>query len=122
MIYSKLEEEQINKVLALFENYIRNSPYIDITCSEKTEYHYFSVDFHAGINDKWEVEPKFIKSAEMLCGMMFMEIGYDVVNFSGKKHNLYEADEEERNEIERRLKPYIKQLPKYEKLLEEIYL
>ena len=48
-------------------------------------------------------------------------IACDVVEEKGKSHDLRLCGTEEREEIQKRLLPYLRQLPEYEHLVEELF-
>lgn len=121
MNYTKQEKIEIEKVRAVFGDYIRTSPCMDLVWSDKAGYLYLNLELTAGCPGELGTAPTFIRNAEMLCDRLFMEIVYDVINSSGKGHAPYEADEQERAEIERRLRPCLRQLPEYARLTKQLY-
>lgn len=119
--YSEAQQSKIEKVRAAFQDYIQNSGYIDLLWSDKVGYVLLPLNPESEDEIRVELEPELIESAEMLCERLFAEIFYDVINFSGKKHDTDKADAEERAEVQRRLRPYIEKFPEYKSLAEPLY-
>lgn len=120
--YSKTQRSKIEKVRAVFSEYIKTSPYMDLVWSDKVGYFYLDLNLEAECPGELASMPAYIQNAQMLCSRLFMEIVYDVINSSGKGHAAYEADEQECSEIAKRLRPYLKQLPEYGDLTEQLYV
>lgn len=119
--YTSEQKAKIEKVRAAFQDYIQNSGYIDLLWSDKVGYVLLPLNPESEDGIRVELEPELIESAEMLCERLFTEIFYDVINFSGKKHDTDQADAEERAEVERLLRPYIEQFQEYKSLAEPLY-
>ncbi len=119
--YTSEQKAKIEKVHAAFQDYIQNSGYIDLLWSDKVGYVLLPLNPENEDGFRVEAEPELIESAEMLCERLFTEIFYDVINFSGKKHDTDQADDEERAEVQRRLRPYIEKFPEYKSLAEPLY-
>lgn len=119
--YTQKQKSQIEKVRTVFSGYIQNSPYIDLLWSKKLGYLLVSVNPEAEKGSALESDPLVIKSAEMLCDLLLNEILLDVINSSGKGHDCDDPDEEECAEIQKRLRPYMEQLPEYERLAGELF-
>ena len=119
--YSEAQRSKIEKVRAAFQDDIQNSGYIDLLWSDKAGYVLLPLNPENEDGFRVESEPELIENAEMLCERLFTEIFYDVINFSGKKHDTDQVDAEERAEVERRLRPYIEKFPEYKSLAEPFY-
>lgn len=119
--YTPAQKAEIEKVRAVFREYIRTNPYLDLVWSEKLGYLLVSLNPKKEKAAALESEPFVIETGEMLCELLFREILLDVVNSSGKGHDSDEPDGEERAEFERRLCHYTALLPRYGYLKERFF-
>ncbi len=111
------KNEEMEQVGRVFGEYIQKSPYLEWLFSEKLGY--ILMQIHEETSEIMESE--VIEDPERFCRLLFEEVAQDVLELTGKEHDLHEADELERAEIEKRLLPYIEQLPQYEGLLEKLF-
>ena len=114
MLYSKKEREAVEKVIAVFQEYIKSSQYLDLVWSEKLGYILHSISEKTR---SLEMFPFVVLDAKSLCDKLFNEIVTDVLQLTGNDHSPWNADPLERAEIERRLAEYTAQLPEYECLV-----
>lgn len=120
-VYSTNQRAAIEKVISVFSDYIRKSPYIDLVCSEKIGYLFLTLNPDAKDPGELELLPFSIKNAEMLCKLLFTEIGYDAADALGKGRGYDEPGEEECAETQKRLRPYLERLPEYRALAEQFF-
>ena len=94
-MYTKEQNEEIEKVCRVFDSYIRENPYFDVVWSDKLGYIYLS-----GIAPDREgvcMAPLILRTGEDLCSS------------------------DERKKIKEELKPYMDQLPEYTHLVTELF-
>ena len=111
MVYTKQEKQEIERVLAVFAEYLNQRDHCDIAWSNKLGY--LLLDYHTYVDD---VTP--IRTAADLCREMLDYMMIDSVTKSTSGHLLKEIDTTEKAEIQRLWQPYFEQLPEYEYLRE----
>lgn len=118
-VYSTNQRAAIEKVVSVFSDYIRKSPYMDLVWSEKIGYLFLTLNPDAEDPGELELLPFSIKNAEMLCELLFTEIFYDTADALGKGRGYDEPGEEECAETRKRLRPYLERLPEHKALAEQ---
>lgn len=116
-MYTKEQKEKLEKVMEVFGDYMKESPYVEVVWSEKIGYIFLNVD-------KKHQDVDFIiplDCTETLCGRLCYEVAQDVLMLTGNDHAVREADPLEKAEIWRRLEPYLEQLPEYRYLAEKMF-
>lgn len=115
MIYNKKE---IEKILSIFNSYLFNSQHLDLLLSDKMGYVLLCIDT---VNDMI-LDSILIRDPEELVEQFICEMIADVLSLNDYEHD--KADPLELEEIRRRVKPYIDQLPDYaesiQKLIDDI--
>ena len=111
MVYTKQEKQEIERVLAVFAEYLNQRDHCDIAWSNKLGY--LLLDYHTYVDD---VTP--IRTAADLCREMLVYIMIDVISMTKLEHNFKELNAMEQAEILRRWQPYFEKLPEYEYLRE----
>ena len=106
MVYTKQEKQEIERVLAVFAEYLNQRDHCDIVWSNKLGY--LLLDYHTYVDD---VTP--IRTAADLCREMLDYMMIDSVTKSKSGHLLKEIDAAEKAEIQRLWQPYFEQLPEY---------
>lgn len=119
--YTSEQKAEIEKVRAVFLEYIQTSPYIDLLWSDKFGYLLVSIDPTPKSTAALESDLDLIDSGETLCNLLFSEIYLDVINSVGKKHDSTDPDKQQRAEFERRRYHYTALLPEYEHLRGEFF-
>lgn len=114
MMLKAEKNEAIEKVRAVFEEYIKASPYMDLLWSDKLGYVLMLIDKKTSE----VVENRVIADAESLCRYLIHEISQKVLELMGKDHDTYDLSSLEHAEIEKELKPYMDRLPEYGYLFE----
>lgn len=118
-IYSPETKAAIDKVIAVFQNYIKTCPYFEVLWSDKVGYIYLNIDTASGrVGDMGVVQ---IESAEELLDHLIYEFAVDTMEEGGHTVDPTEASKIERAEIERRLAPFMEQLPMYSDRVERIF-
>ena len=105
MNYSKEQLFQIDKVKSVFNEFITNSPDIDLTWSDKIGY-----IFYNGIcpsTGDFLAEPVIIKDAAMLCSQLLYEIAFSELQSFLDFRDLHECSSVERALIEKACAPYV---------------
>lgn len=117
-LYTQTQKDGIEKVIAVFAEYIKDSPYADIVLSDKLGYVFLNID-----PDKFsiEMEPVIIESAEKLCEELLHEISNDVMENTSHEFTLAEAPLDIRLEIESRFGVYLDQLPQYRYIADDMF-
>ena len=111
MVYTKQEKQEIERVLAVFAEYLNQRDHCDIAWSNKVGY--LILDFSSDIDSV-----TLIGTAEDLCREMLVYIMIDVISMTKLEHTFKELNTMEQAEILRRWQPYFEQLPEYEYLRE----
>lgn len=118
-IYSPETKAAIDRVIAVFQNYIKTCPYFEVLWSDKVGYIYLNIDTASGrVGDMGVVQ---IESAEELLDHLIYEFAVDTMEEGGHTVDPTEASKIERAEIERRLAPFMEQLPMYSDRVERIF-
>jgi len=117
MIYSKEEQESIEKVKEVFAEYIANFKDMDLVYSEKAGYVIlFGIRIEEG---RLTMDPIFIREGGQLCDFLLYEIACETMTRIGEFHDIHEATAEEKVIIKKDFEPYMVQLPEYEYLIEK---
>lgn len=117
MVQKAKKNEEIEKVVDVFQNYIKTSPYIEWLWSDKLGYILMQISVEK--QDIWE--SRIISDAGRLCWILLNEIAEDTMQTGGSEHAVSEADEKEKAEIKKQLKSYVEQLPEYTYLYERLF-
>ncbi len=116
-MYTKEQKEQLEKVMEVFQDYLKESPYAEVVWSEKIGYIFLNVDMK--YQDVDLMIP--LDCAETLFSRLCYEVVQDVLMMTGNDHAVREADPLETAEIWRRLAPYLERLPEYRYLTEKMF-
>lgn len=116
-MYTKEQKEQLEKVMEVFQDYLKESPYAEVVWSEKIGYIFLNVDMK--YQDVDLMIP--LDCAETLFSRLCYEVAQDVLIMTGNDHAVREADPLETAEIWRRLDPYLERLPEYRYLTEKMF-
>lgn len=117
MVQEAKRDAEMEKVYRVFEDYIKDSPYIEWLWSEKLGY----ILMQISAKEREVVESRVIMDAGDFCRILFHEVAEDVLRRQNSDHTSYEADASERNEIKKSLKPYADRLPEYRDYLEAVF-
>ena len=116
MLYEEMEKKEIERVYAVFADYIRESPYLEWLWSDKLGYLLLKIS----TEKRYVEEEILVDTADQLAEVLFSEVLMDVLQMTGNDHTEQTADPLELAEIKRRWKPYIDQLPEYAYLCDEL--
>lgn len=111
-------KEAIERVMSVFSEYIKTTPYFDIVWSGKVGYIYISIDSCRGTVG--DMDCLVIDSPEELLDKLLYEMAVDIMEEVGHTIDPTEATLLERREIERRIHPYLEQLPAYQDRLQRV--
>ena len=117
--YEAETKRAIEQVIDLFNDYIRTSTHFELLWSDKLGYIYISIDNVRGTigdMDCWVVD-----CAEGLLDKLVSELAIDIMEEVGHTIDPTEATLLERREIERRIQPYLDQLPAYQDRLQRVF-
>lgn len=118
-IYTPETKAAIDKVIAVFQDYIKTCPYFEVLWSDKVGYTYLNIDTASGrVADMGVV---LIESAEELLDHLLFELAVDMMEEGGHTVDSTEASKIERAEIERKLAPFMDQLPEYSDWVERVF-
>ena len=118
-IYAPETKAAIDRVIAVFQDYIKTCPYFEVLWSDKVGYIYLDIDTASGrVADMGVV---LIESAEELLDHLLYEFAVDTMEEGGHTVDPTEASKIERAEIERRLAPFMEQLPMYSDRVERVF-
>ena len=117
--YEPETKRAIEQVIDVFNDYIRTSTHFELLWSDKVGYIYISIDNVRGTigdMDCWVVD-----CAERLLDKLVSEMAIDIMEEVGHTIDPTEATQLERREIERRIQPYLEQLPAYRDRLQRVF-
>lgn len=117
--YESETKRDIEQVIDVFNDYIRTSTHFELLWSDKGGYIYISIDNVRGTigdMDCWVVD-----CAEKLLDKLVSEMAIDIMEEVGHTIDPTEATQLERREIERRIQPYLEQLPAYQDRLQRVF-
>lgn len=117
--YDPSVKEGIERVMSVFSDYIKTTPYFDIVWSDKVGYIYISIDNCRGTVG--DMDCIVIDEAEELLDKMLNEMAVDIMEEGGHTLSPVEASALERAEVERRLSVYLEQLPEYRDRIKYVF-
>lgn len=110
------KSEEMERVLQVFDQYLKASPCLEWLWSEKLGY----ILMQICAESSEIVESRVMEDAQSFCRVLLREIAQNVLTKTEKEHDINEADVLEQTEIKKRWKPYIDQLPEYAFLCETL--
>lgn len=119
MLYTKEQKTELERMVSAFGDYIRNSEYLELFCSDKIGYILLKISIPSR---SIPLNPVVIEDGEELFEELLIEIANDVLEDTGNEHDRRNADPLERAEMEKRFRPYMEQFPQYRKLAEDIMM
>ena len=118
-IYAPETKAAIDKVIAVFQDYIKTCPYFEVLWSDKVGYIYLDIDTVSG--RVADIGVVLIDSAEELLDHLIYDFAVDTMEEGGHTVDPTEASKIERAEIERRLAPFMEQLSMYSDRVERVF-
>ena len=116
MLYEEMEKKEIERVYAVFADYIRESLYLEWFWSDKLGYLLLKIS----TKKRYVEEEILVDTADQLAEVLFSEVSMDVLQMTGNDHTEQTADPLELAEIKRRWNPYIDQLPEYAYICDDL--
>lgn len=116
MLYEETEKKEIERVYAVFADYIRESPYLEWLWSDKLGYLLLKIS----TKKRYVEEEILVDTADQLAEVLFSEVSMDVLQMTGNDHPEQTADPLELAEIKRRWNPFLERLPEYQTVCEKI--
>lgn len=117
--YEPETKRAIEQVIDVFNDYIRTSTHFELLWSDKVGYIYISIDNVQGsIGDTGCC---VVNCGEELFDKLVWESAVDIMEEVGHTIDPTEATLLERREIERRIHPYLEQLPTYQDRLQRVF-
>lgn len=112
-------KESIERVMSVFADYIKTTPYFDIVWSDKVGYIYISIENCRGTVG--DMDCIVLDEPEELLDKVLNEMAVDIMEEGGHTLSPVEASALERAEVERRLEVYLDQLPEYKDRLKLVF-
>ena len=117
--YEPETKKAIEKVIDVFKDYILTSLHFDLLWSDKLGYIYIGIDNVRGsIGDTGCC---VVNCGEELFDKLVWELAVDIMEEVGHTIDPTEATLLERRAIERRIQPYLEQLPAYQDRLQRVF-
>lgn len=110
--YEPSVKEGVERVMSVFSDYIKTTPYFDIVWSDKVGYIYISIENCRGTVG--DMDCIVLDEPEELLDKLLNEMAVDIMEEGGHTLSPVEASALERAEVERRLNAYLEQLPEYQ--------
>ncbi len=117
--YDPSVKEGIERVMSVFSDYIKTTPYFDIVWSDKVGYIYISIENCRGMVG--DMDCIVLDDPEELLDKLLNEMAVDIMEESGHTLSPVEASALERAEVERRLSAYLDQLPEYQSRIKYVF-
>lgn len=117
--YDPSVKEGIERVMSVFSDYIKTTPYFDIVWSDKVGYIYISIENCRGTVG--DMDCIVLDDPEELLDKLLNEMAVDIMEEGGHTLSPVEASALERAEVERRLSAYLDQLPEYRERLKLVF-
>lgn len=117
--YEPSVKEGIERVMSVFSDYIKTTPYFDIVWSDKVGYIYISIENCRGTVG--DMDCIVLDEPEELLDKLLNEMAVDIMEEGGHTLSPVEASALERAEVERRLNAYLEQLPEYQGRLKLVF-
>lgn len=119
-MYTKEQNQEIEKVIDAFADYIHTNPYFDVVLSEKIGY--VLLDGISKDKDALGMAPSVLREGEELCEACIYNIACDTMENENGNKDFSNCTEQEKEAIRNALNPYIKTLPeKYNELVENLF-
>ena len=117
MKYTEKQKKEIERVIDVFTGYLDNSADMDIAYSKKIGYFFIDVNV-----EKSHIvgESEIINEPKDIVYDIFDSFVQEILEDSGKEHDLGNADEEEIIAIKRKMQHYVELLPEYQYVMNEI--
>lgn len=112
-------KETIERVMSVFSDYIKTTPYFDIVWSDKVGYIYISIENCRGTVG--DMDCIVLDEPEELLDKLLNEMAVDIMEEGGHTLSPVEASALERAEVERRLNSYLDQLPEYRDRIKRVF-
>ena len=116
ILYEETEKKEIERVYAVFADYIWESPYLEWLWSDKLGYLLLKIS----TKKRYVEEEILVDTADQLVEVLFSEVSMDVLQMTGNNHTEQTADPLELAEIKRRWNPFLERLPEYQTVCEKI--
>ena len=111
--------DEIEEIIKVFSEYIKNSVRLELLWSEKLGYVLIEIDDLRREDPDYRCE--FITDGKKLCSTILLEIAYDVLEATGSGHSLDRANAKEQKAILKELERYLQFLPQYRPLTEQLF-
>ena len=117
--YEPETKKAIEKVIDVFKDYILTSIHFDLLWSDKLGYIYIGIGNVRG--SIGNTGCCVVNCGEELFDKLVWELAVDIMEEVGHTIDPTEATQLERREIERRIQPYLEQLPAYQDRLQRVF-
>lgn len=119
-MYTKEQNLEIEKVAAVFKDYIKANPGIELVWSDKMGYVLFIG--YMPERDDLVMQPDLLRSGERLCCQLLYEAFHDFTKERGDSHGPDDASVAEVILFKRKMAQYMEQLPEYEYVIDELFI
>lgn len=119
MNYTKSQKEALDKVMAVFSDYLVTNQIMDVIWSDKLGYVMLS-----GINESQDsigMQPEILQDATTLCRHLLFEIASDVIQENGEFQDFHLIASHIQKKVKQRVAPYMSQIPEYEYLVDKLF-
>lgn len=122
VVYTKDQNKEIEKVIAVFDDYIHDAKQFDVVWSDKIGYVLLDGIFKD--HDDLGIFPTVLRKGEALCKELVYHMACDVVEREngGRLHDLDLCTVSEQKEIRKALSVYMEQLPEYAHLIDQLFI
>lgn len=119
MNYTKEEQREFERIFQVFGERIKQSTHIDVVPSKVG---YVMIPIEDG-EMSCGVEAEVMETPADLCDLCINQMAYDIRDeLAPSKPDLYECSEEVKQEILARIEVYMKELPEYRYLEEDLFV
>ncbi|MFR8901515.1 hypothetical protein [Hominenteromicrobium sp.] len=119
MYYSKKDEQEFERILEVFRDYLEQSPQFDVVPSKVG---YIMIPIDDG-EMSCVITAEELETPANLCELCFFEMAEDIRDeLVASSPPLYACSEEIKQEILARIAPYMEKLPEYQYLVEEFFI
>lgn len=119
MNYTREDQQEFDRIFKVFGDYLKQSTHVDVVPSKVG---YVMIPIDEG-EMSCGVSAEVIETPADLCDLCITEMAHDIRDeLAPPRPDLYECSEELRQEILNRIAPYMKELPEYRYLEEELFI
>lgn len=119
MSYTRENQQEFDRIFQVFGDYLKQSPRVDVVPSKVG---YVMIPIEEG-EMSCGIAPEVVETPAELCAICINEMACDIRDELSPSHpDLYECSEELKQEILTRIALYMKKLPEYRFLEDELFM